>query len=80
MPITIELEDGEAALVIRNDGEHEMYVPAIEDDEEVAYNSPVCMITKAAMAISDVEIATMLQARLEADLEAEAELEAKKKD
>lgn len=64
----IELEDGEAALVIRLDGEKQIYVPNVEDDEEVRYDSPMAMITKAAMAINDVEIATMLQAKLEGDL------------
>lgn len=71
---SFELEPGDAALIIRANGDRELAIPQHDDSELIAYSSPTALITQACMALEDAEIATMLQAKLESEIKQEAEL------
>lgn len=71
MPSDVKLEDDDACLVIRSNGEREVYIPHAGDDSLVYGNSPTGLICKAAIALEDVEIATLLQKKFEEEGNAE---------
>lgn len=66
--ITLELEDGDAALIVRANGDQEVAVPDVDDEEEIPYDSPTAMVIKAHMALNDAEILTKLQDKFELEL------------
>ena len=64
MATSFFLGPDDAALVIRSDGECEVYLPSNEEDDFVSDGGPTTEITKLAIAHSDPEIQELLKTKL----------------
>lgn len=63
-PLDFALGPHDAAIVIRADGECEVYLPTHEDDTLIEKHEPTAEITKLAIAHSDPEIRALLETKL----------------
>lgn len=70
---TLKIEPLDCVIVFRANGEHEVLLPDLADDQEAPPN--VDMVAMLALAMQDHAIMSVLAARLDALYEAEAELE-----